>query len=108
MQHSIDENRSLQAIVELALEKYFKRGGWTDIHSQWKRQSLVRLLSARKEIPGEHRDRSRLGTSAMLGRRFLLRRTWGQFVCDRWNRTDDGHTCEVCKRETWYAGRIFA
>jgi integrase len=31
----------------------------------------------------------------------------GQFVCDRCNQPVDGHTCEACKREARYAGRIF-
>jgi integrase len=31
----------------------------------------------------------------------------GQFVCDRCNRTTEGHTCEECKREARYTGRIF-
>jgi integrase len=31
----------------------------------------------------------------------------GQFVCDRCNQPVDGHTCETCKREARYAGRIF-
>src|ERR1019366_7438181 len=31
----------------------------------------------------------------------------GQFVCDRCNQPVSGHTCEVCKCETRYAGRIF-
>jgi integrase len=31
----------------------------------------------------------------------------GQFVCDRCNQSVDGHTCEECKREVRYVGRIF-
>jgi integrase len=31
----------------------------------------------------------------------------GQFICDRCNQRVDGHTCEACKREARYAGRIF-
>jgi integrase len=31
----------------------------------------------------------------------------GRFVCDRCDQTVDGHTCEGCKRDTRYAGRLF-
>lgn len=31
----------------------------------------------------------------------------GQFVCGRCNQAVDGHTCETCKSEAGYAGRIF-
>ena len=31
----------------------------------------------------------------------------GRFICDRCNQPVDGHTCEACKHEARYAGRIF-